>query len=119
MHVGQAALDAVVIESQPRVVDAQQVQDRGVEIVDVNGLLGHSTRSGCSDHHFALGSASSTAVEVCVWNATISTTINVSQSLIVLCLLFIGELPNQPQAASPGLCHPDRPLRIARHFLRT
>ncbi len=41
MHVGQPALDAVVIERQPRVVDAQQVQDRGVEVVDIDRLLGH------------------------------------------------------------------------------
>ena len=33
MHVGQAAVDAVVAEGQLGVVDAQQVQDRGVQVV--------------------------------------------------------------------------------------
>ncbi len=33
VHVGQAAIGAVEAESQPRVVDAHQVQNRGVEIV--------------------------------------------------------------------------------------
>ena len=40
MHVGQPALNTVVIEGQPRVVDAQQVLDRGVEVVDIDWLLG-------------------------------------------------------------------------------
>ena len=40
MHVGQSALDAVVIEGQPCVVDAQQMQDRGVEVMDIDRLLG-------------------------------------------------------------------------------
>ena len=34
VHVGQPALDAVVVVGQPLVVQAQQVQDRGVEVVD-------------------------------------------------------------------------------------
>lgn len=33
VNVRQPALDAVVIERQPLVVDAEQVQNRGVEIV--------------------------------------------------------------------------------------
>src|SRR5687767_11319053 len=39
VYVGQAAVDAVVIEHQPRVVDAQQVQDRAVEVVDRDDVL--------------------------------------------------------------------------------
>ncbi len=39
MHVGQPAVDAVVAERQSRVVDAQQVQDRRVQVVAV-GLAG-------------------------------------------------------------------------------
>ena len=35
VHVGQPAVDAVVAERQPGVVDAQQVQDRGVQVVAV------------------------------------------------------------------------------------
>ena len=34
--VGQAAVDAVVVERQPLVVDAEQVQHRGVEVVPVD-----------------------------------------------------------------------------------
>ena len=34
MHVGKAALDAVVIETQALVVEAEQTQDCGVEIVN-------------------------------------------------------------------------------------
>ena len=33
VHVGQPAVDAVVADGQPLVVDAEQVQDRGVEVV--------------------------------------------------------------------------------------
>ena len=40
MHVGQAIVAAAVAIGQPRVVDAQQVQDGGVEIVDVDLVLG-------------------------------------------------------------------------------
>ena len=39
VHVGQAAVDAVVAEGQPGVVDAEQVQDGGVEVVAVGGVL--------------------------------------------------------------------------------
>ncbi len=38
MHVGQTAVDAIVAEGQPRVVDAQQVQDRGVDVVHQRGV---------------------------------------------------------------------------------
>ena len=34
MHVGQTALDSVVIEGELLAIQAQQVQDRGVEVVD-------------------------------------------------------------------------------------
>ena len=34
MHVGQTALDSVVIEGELLVIQAQQVQNRGVEVVD-------------------------------------------------------------------------------------
>ena len=39
MHVGQAAFDAVVIEAESFVVEADEVQDRGVEIVDRRHVL--------------------------------------------------------------------------------
>ena len=35
VDVGQAAVDAVVADGQPGVVDAEQVQDRGVDVVDL------------------------------------------------------------------------------------
>ena len=38
-HVGQAEVAALVAEGQPFVVDAQQVEDRGVEVVDVDAIL--------------------------------------------------------------------------------
>ena len=34
MHVGQTALDSVVIEGELLAIQAQQVQNRGVEVVD-------------------------------------------------------------------------------------
>ena len=40
MDVGQAALDAVVVERQAGVVDAEQVQYRGVEIMNAGRVLG-------------------------------------------------------------------------------
>jgi len=53
MHVGQAALNTIVVIGQPRVVDAQQVQDRGVEIVYIDGLLG-DLPADLSEHHTPL-----------------------------------------------------------------
>ena len=34
VNVGQSSLGAVVVEAEPRVIEPQQVQDRGVEVVD-------------------------------------------------------------------------------------
>src|SRR5687768_10881226 len=39
MHVRQSALDAVVIEAQPLVVEAEDVQDRRVQVVDRRDLV--------------------------------------------------------------------------------
>ena len=39
VHVGQAVVAALVLEGQPGVVDAQAVQDRGVQVVDVDRVL--------------------------------------------------------------------------------
>jgi hypothetical protein len=39
MHVRQAALDAVVIEAEPLVIEAEQVQERGVQVVDCRDVL--------------------------------------------------------------------------------
>ena len=38
MHVGQAVVPALEPESQPGVVDAQAMQDRGVQVVDVDRI---------------------------------------------------------------------------------
>ena len=40
VHVGQAALDAVVVEGQALVVHGEQVQRGGVKVVAVSGMLG-------------------------------------------------------------------------------
>ena len=37
--VGQAEVAALEAVGQPLVVDAEQVQDRGVQVVDVDGVL--------------------------------------------------------------------------------
>ena len=37
VDIGQAAVDTVVAEGQPRVVDAQQMQDGRLKIVDMDG----------------------------------------------------------------------------------
>ena len=39
MHIGQTALDSVVVEGELLVIQAQQVQDRGVEVVDRDRVL--------------------------------------------------------------------------------
>ena len=39
VHVGQAEVSAGVAVGEPGVVEAQQVQDRGVQVVDVDGFL--------------------------------------------------------------------------------
>ena len=38
MHIGQAEVPALVLMSQPLVVDAQQMQNRRVEVVNVDGI---------------------------------------------------------------------------------
>src|SRR5258706_65010 len=40
MHVRQSSIDSVVAEGQARMVDAEEVQDGGVEVVAVDGGLG-------------------------------------------------------------------------------
>ena len=39
MHVGQATLDAVVVVAQALVIESEQVQERGVEIVNGRDIL--------------------------------------------------------------------------------
>ena len=46
VHVGQPAVDAVVADGQLRVVDAEQVQDRGVDVVDLGRVA--CGRAACS-----------------------------------------------------------------------
>src|SRR5262245_43304758 len=41
VDVGEAEVAALKLEGQPLVVDAEEVQDRGLEVVDVNGILGN------------------------------------------------------------------------------
>ena len=41
VHVGEPEMPALVFEGQAGVVDAQGVQDRGVQIVDVDRILGY------------------------------------------------------------------------------
>src|SRR5688572_6429117 len=38
MHVGEAAIDAVMADAKPRVIDAKQMQDRGVDVVHLGRL---------------------------------------------------------------------------------
>lgn len=38
MHVGQSTIDAIVTNGESRVVDAEQVQDGGMNIVDLSGV---------------------------------------------------------------------------------
>lgn len=40
MDVGEAELAALVAEGEALVVDAEEVQQGGVEVVDVDGILG-------------------------------------------------------------------------------
>src|SRR5207249_2598736 len=39
VHIGEAAVGAVVVESQLRVLDAEQMENRGVEVVDRHWIL--------------------------------------------------------------------------------
>ena len=39
MHIGQAVVPPLVLESQLGVVDAQAMQDRGVQVMDVHRVL--------------------------------------------------------------------------------
>ena len=39
MHIGQPEVAAGVAVGEPGVVEAEQVQDRGVQVVDVHGVL--------------------------------------------------------------------------------
>ena len=40
VDVGQPVVAALEVVGQPFVVDAQEVEDRGLEVVDVDGVLG-------------------------------------------------------------------------------
>jgi hypothetical protein len=40
VDVGEAAVDAVVVEGELFVVDAEEVQNGGVEVVDGDGIFG-------------------------------------------------------------------------------
>ena len=40
VNVGQTPLDAVVVEAQPLVIETENPQDRGVEIVDGRDVVG-------------------------------------------------------------------------------
>src|SRR5437763_10613311 len=40
VNVGQAALDAVVVKGEPLVIEAEQVQQGGVQVVDAGRPLG-------------------------------------------------------------------------------
>ena len=44
MHVGQAVVAALEFEGQPRVVEAQAVQQRRVQVVDVDWVLSDVVR---------------------------------------------------------------------------
>ena len=39
VYVGQAAIDAVVAEGELLVVDSQQVQNRGIEIINMDRIF--------------------------------------------------------------------------------
>ena len=41
MDVGQAALDAVVVVGQPLMIESEQMQDRGMEVIDRYWILTH------------------------------------------------------------------------------
>ena len=57
VHIGQPSLQAVVVEGESRVVEAQQPQDRGVQVVDCQHvfdrfmaeLIGRAVREGAFD----------------------------------------------------------------------
>src|SRR4051794_20308323 len=42
VHVGEAEVAARVAVGEPGVVQAHQVEDRGVEVVDMHGVFGHA-----------------------------------------------------------------------------
>ncbi len=39
VHIGQSTIDAVVADGKPLMIDAQQLQDRGVDVVDLRGVV--------------------------------------------------------------------------------
>ncbi len=47
MHVGEPEAAALVLEGELRVVDAQQVQDGGLQVVDVDGAGREVVFRGC------------------------------------------------------------------------
>jgi hypothetical protein len=42
MHVGQAIVTPLKTISQPRVIESQQMQDGGLQVMHVDGILGNS-----------------------------------------------------------------------------
>lgn len=41
MHIGQAEIATLIAVGESLVVESQLMQDRGLQIVDMHGLLGH------------------------------------------------------------------------------
>ena len=59
MHVGEAEVTPLEAEGQGFVVDSQEMKDGGLEVVDVNGILGHvvAKSTGATVNHAGFHSA--------------------------------------------------------------
>jgi predicted amidohydrolase len=69
VDVGQAEVAAAVVVGQAGVVDAQQVQDRGVQVVDVDAVLDgvHAQLVGGAVHQAARTPPPASSIEKPVW----------------------------------------------------
>ena len=69
MHIGQAEVPALETESQSGVIDSQQMQDRGLKVVDGNGILNglEAEIVGSSVSHAWLDPSTCHPDSKCVW----------------------------------------------------
>ena len=78
VHIGESEIAALIAIGKTFVIDAQKVQNRGVEVVDVNGILGDTPKGLSLDDLVAKVRASgyktkaksfTNVVYQCVYNA--------------------------------------------------
>jgi hypothetical protein len=96
--IGQAKIATALLESQPCVIEAEQMQDRGMQVIDVQGILNRLVTDIVS------GSAGHTAL-----HAAARHTDNLALALMIAVVIALGvgraaKLAAQDHKACPSAC---------------